>query len=61
MQHRRKEDKVVATDQLEYRLIGREEFLELSCYFDSGESATQNQYLWPPLHFGILSDQASAG
>src|SRR5215469_15842844 len=55
MKHWRKEDKVITTDQLEYRLFRREEFLELPCYFDSGESATQNQYLWRPLHFGILS------
>src|SRR5258705_13616620 len=61
MKHWRKEDKVVPTDQLEYCLVRREEFLELTCYFDSGESATQNQYLWRPLHFGILSDQVSAG
>src|SRR5258708_38430860 len=48
MQHWCKEDKVVAIDQLEYRLIEREELLELSCYLDSGEPATQNTYLWPP-------------
>src|SRR5258708_31796056 len=55
MKHWRKEDKVVTTDQLEYRLVRRKEFLELAYYFDSGESSTQNQYLWAPLHFGILS------
>src|SRR5260370_17374537 len=59
MKHWRKEDKVVTTDQLEYRLLRREEFLELTCYFDSGESATQNQYLWPPLHFAILPNHLS--
>ncbi len=54
MKHWRKEGKVIPTDQLEYRLVRREEFLELTCYFDSGESATQNQYLWP--HCGIPFD-----
>jgi hypothetical protein len=55
MKHWRKEDKVVTTDQLEYRLVRSKEFLELPCYFDSGESATQNQYLWRLFHFGIPS------
>src|SRR6267154_2287477 len=61
MKHWRKEDKVVTTDQLEYCLVRTKKFLELPCYFDSGESAAQNQYLWRPLHFGILSDPVSAG
>src|ERR1700747_1489410 len=55
VKHWRKEDKVITTDQLESRLVRSKEFLELSHYFDSAESATQNQYLLRPLHFGILS------
>ena len=37
---RRKEDEVIATDEWEYRLVRREELLELTCYLDLGNSAT---------------------
>src|SRR5258708_14383595 len=61
MKHWRKEDKVVTTDQLEYRLVRSKEFLELPSYFNSSESASHNQYPWRRLHFGILSNPVSAG
>jgi hypothetical protein len=45
MQHRRKENEILATDQRNFYVIStREPFLEVHCRLEPGKSATGNDY-----------------